>query len=66
MYLIPIGLIAEGGAWSVVNLTGFAHNLVFVTAGNIVGGTVLVALVYWPVYLWRPRRASRPASGVTD
>ena len=54
MSLIPIGLIAEGGAWSAANLAGFAHNLVFVAAGNIVGGAVLVALVYWLVYLWRP------------
>ena len=68
MYLIPIGLIAEGGAWSAANLAGFARNLVLVTAGNVVGGTVLVALVYWLVYLWRPRRAdrSRQASGAED
>ena len=68
MYLIPIGLIAEGGAWSAANLAGFARNLVLVTAGNVGGGTVLVALVYWLVYLWRPRRASRSrqASGAED
>ena len=68
MYLIPAGLIAEGSAWSAADLAGFAHNLVFVTAGNIVGGAVLVALVYWLVYLRRPGRAnrSRRASGATD
>jgi formate/nitrite transporter FocA (FNT family) len=34
----------------------FADNLVPVTLGNIIGGTVLVAAVYWFVYL-RPRRS---------
>ncbi len=34
-----------------------AHNLLPVIAGNIVGGSVLVALVYWAIYL-RPQRAS--------
>ena len=54
MYLIPIGLIAAGGPMEAADLAGFAGNLLFVTAGNIVGGTVLVALVYWIVYLRRP------------
>jgi formate/nitrite transporter FocA (FNT family) len=31
-----------------------ARNLVFVTAGNIVGGTLLVAGVYWLAYLRKP------------
>jgi formate/nitrite transporter FocA (FNT family) len=30
---------------------GFISNLLPVTLGNIVGGGVLVALVYWLVYL---------------
>jgi len=30
---------------------GAVSNLVLVTLGNIIGGTVLVALVYWFVYL---------------
>jgi len=46
-YLIPIGYLA--GA-SDVTLGGFLHNLVPVTAGNIVGGGVFVALIYWLVY----------------
>ena len=32
-------------------LVGLARNIVVVTLGNMVGGTVLVALVYWLVYL---------------
>ena len=30
-----------------VSLTGFIHNQLFVTAGNIVGGGVMVGTVYW-------------------
>jgi formate/nitrite transporter FocA (FNT family) len=32
-------------------------NLAVVIAGNIVGGSVLVALVYWVIYL-RPQRGA--------
>jgi formate/nitrite transporter FocA (FNT family) len=48
MYLIPIAMLAGAKG---VTLAGFAHNLVPVTLGNIVGGGVLVALVYWLIYL---------------
>ncbi|MDA0239954.1 MAG: formate/nitrite transporter family protein [Proteobacteria bacterium] len=47
MYLIPVGMLA-GAALSVGGLIG---NLLLVTAGNVIGGGVLVALVYWLVYL---------------
>lgn len=62
MYLIPIGYLA-GAETSVsglmsyftapnsITLSGFIGNLVPVTLGNIVGGSVFVALVYWIVYL---------------
>jgi formate/nitrite transporter len=46
MYLIPIGFVAGVE----VDIWGFIANLVPVTAGNIVGGGILVALVYWLVY----------------
>jgi formate/nitrite transporter len=57
MYLIPIGMLA-GAAPDVI---GFAHNLFWVTLGNIVGGAGGVALVYWTIYL-RPgaRRDAAP------
>lgn len=48
MYLIPIGAMQPG---STVGLGGFLANLIPVTLGNIVGGGVLVAMVYWLVYL---------------
>ncbi len=48
MYLIPVGWMAGS---DVVTLEGLIGNLVPVTLGNIIGGGVLVALVYWLVYL---------------
>lgn len=57
MYLIPIGMMAGAG----FDLGGFAHNLLWVSLGNIVGGAGGVALVYWAVYL-RPRAQLRAAA----
>ena len=54
MYLIPIGYFA--GADS-VTVAGFIANIVPVTLGNILGGSALVAFVYWLVYL-RPNDAA--------
>jgi len=48
MYLIPAGMLAVGGSVDVAAVLG---NLVPVTLGNVVGGGVLVALVYWVIYL---------------
>jgi len=48
MYLIPIGALQLNGA---IGLGGFLGNLIPVTLGNIVGGGILVALVYWLIYL---------------
>ena len=47
MYMIPAGWLAGSQA---VTLGGYLANVLVVTAGNIVGGGVLVALVYWLVY----------------
>lgn len=55
MYLIPIGMLS--GAET--DMAGFIGNLVFVTLGNIVGGSVFVAAVYWVVYL-RPSGTGQP------
>jgi formate transporter FocA len=66
MYFIPIGLFIKGGApgtfWTMINKTPadfpaltwsgfFINNLVPVTIGNIIGGGIMVGLVYWFVYL---------------
>ncbi len=46
-YLIPVGYLAGAD----VGVDGFLANMIPVTAGNIVGGSVFVALVYWLIYL---------------
>jgi formate/nitrite transporter len=66
MYFIPIGLLIKAGApaafWAAIGKTAadfanltwanfFFRNLLPVTLGNIIGGTVLVGAVYWFVYL---------------
>jgi len=38
-------------AFESIDLSGLTHNLIPVTLGNIVGGTLLVAGVYWFAYL---------------
>lgn len=48
MYFIPLGMWLSDGDITIVDLIA---NLVPVTVGNIVGGSVFVALVYWLVYL---------------
>ena len=47
-------LDAEGA----VSLAGAARNLVASTAGNLGGGTLLVAAVYWVAYLGGERPLS--------
>lgn len=63
MYMIPLGLFLEGrpevatglDGLGALSATGFVNNLVPVTLGNIAGGTLLVAGIYWFIYL-RPVR----------
>jgi formate/nitrite transporter len=53
MYSIPVGLLAAhpsrpaGLTWT----RCFTRNLAPVTLGNVIGGAVLVGLVYWSAYL---------------
>lgn len=73
MYFIPLGIwlksepeVLAAGGWSPdaleqLSWAGFARNLVPVTLGNVVGGGLLVAGVYWFVFL-RKRTAEIPAS----
>lgn len=76
MYFIPIGLLikdfAPASFWTAIgklpadfaNLTWanfFVRNLLPVTIGNIIGGAVMVGLVYWFAYL-RPRTSAAPAA----
>lgn len=75
IYFIPIGLLIKAGApdsfWGLIGRTpadfpaltwdGFFANLIPVTIGNIIGGSIFVAAVYWFVYLRKPRRGSTAA-----
>lgn len=58
MYFIPLGIFLTDGAGPAAALgwSGFVSNLIPVTLGNIVGGSVMVALVYHLIYR-RPARA---------
>ena len=49
MYLIPVGMLFESG---VIEWGALWNNLLPVTIGNILGGGVMVALVYWLIYLY--------------
>lgn len=48
-FFLPYGLALD--TTGVISVPGAAQNLVAVTAGNILGGTLLVAGVYWLAYL---------------
>lgn len=62
MYYFTIGLLAKGNPVYIeashispeklanLNVAGVAKNLLPVTIGNIIGGAVLVGLVYWFIY----------------
>jgi len=67
MFFLPYALVLHG-LGDAPFIVGALRNLVAVTLGNLVGGTVLVAGVYWCAYL-RPRQGtagvgeSTPVSG---
>ncbi|MBL8095771.1 MAG: formate transporter FocA [Anaerolineales bacterium] len=71
MYFIPLALFVKDGApsafWELIQKTpadyphltwaNFGANLVPVTIGNIIGGAVMVGLVYWLIYLSAKHRS---------
>jgi len=74
MYYIPIGLLIKAGAppafWESIGKTAADYsaltwgnfllfNLLPVTIGNIIGGSVMVGLVYWFIYIRKKRLAFR-------
>jgi formate/nitrite transporter len=56
MYLFPVATLLQAAAGQPVSFAWLWTNLVPVIAGNLVGGSVLVALVYYVIYR-RPARA---------
>jgi formate transporter len=66
MYFIPVamllqwtGAVADG--WPLITLGGFIGNLVPVILGNLAGGSLLVGVVYWLIYLRGNRDETRAA-----
>ncbi|MFL6571655.1 MAG: formate/nitrite transporter family protein [Burkholderiales bacterium] len=57
MYFIPLGMMLQAASAQPVELSGLARNLAPVIAGNLVGGSVLVALVYYVIYRLPPSTA---------
>jgi len=77
MYFIPIGLFIKAGApesfWTSIHKTAgdfanltwdrfFINNLLPVTIGNIIGGAIMVGVVYWFIYLRQNRATPAPKS----
>lgn len=50
MYFLPLAMMLQASAGQAVEYAGLWRNLVPVIAGNLVGGSVLVALVYYVIY----------------
>ncbi len=59
MYFLPLAMMLQAASGEAVQLSGLWKNLVPVIAGNVAGGSVLVALVYYVIYR-RPAGARRP------
>jgi formate transporter len=51
MYLIPMAMMLQAQAGQAADFAGLARNLVPVVLGNLAGGSVLVGLVYYVIYL---------------
>ena len=51
MYFLPVGIALASSADAPIAWAGAFGNMAYVTLGNILGGTVLVAMVYWFIYL---------------
>ena len=75
MYFLPLGMLLSDSPEALqaagltteqvsrVTLPWFLHNLSGATLGNIVGGGVMVGLVYWCIYLCKPKSRGSSVSG---
>lgn len=62
MYLMPLAMLVQDPASTpLVTWSGMAANLVFVIAGNLLGGSVLVGLTYHVIY-----ERGRAATGAAE
>ncbi len=53
MFFIPVGIFIGGVTWSQF----FINNMIPATLGNIVGGAIFVACIYWFTYLRGTKKA---------
>ena len=61
MFFLPLGLLTKGALGTealtaiagvdALTLAGVVRNIAIVTAGNLVGGVLLIGLAYWFAYL---------------
>jgi formate/nitrite transporter FocA (FNT family) len=49
MFFIPMGMVASG--FTEPNLYGMFSHLILVTLGNIFGGSVMVAGIYYAIFI---------------
>jgi formate/nitrite transporter len=65
MFIIPMGMLLQAGyGGTAITWSGFFANLIPVILGNILGGSVLVGLVYHLIY--RSGSGSRKADGAEN
>jgi formate/nitrite transporter len=62
MYLLPMAMLLNAAAGDPVDVAGLFSNLVPVIAGNLAGGSVLVAFVYYVIYRRPLRERARAAA----
>ena len=59
MYFMPLAMLLQGAGvgadGTAVTWAGMLGNLLPVILGNLLGGAVLVGLVYWAIYLRQPK-----------
>ena len=60
MFFLPLGIALTASGADALPWSGAIANLGLVTLGNLIGGTGLVALVYWFVYLRGEGRGLHP------
>lgn len=61
MFFLPLGIALTASGADALSWSGALANLSLVTLGNLIGGTGLVALVYWFVYLRHSTRGTEPS-----
>jgi formate/nitrite transporter len=64
MYFVPLGMLQNGADVAITWRSFFVGNLLPVTLGNLVGGSLMVGFVYWFVYLRKGAASGRLSRNV--